>query len=60
MQHGGHQTLMVHMHVAENAGYGQGMGNVWFAATAELTIVRLLGIKVCPAHVVDLFGGQIT
>ena len=42
VQHGGHQALMVHVHVGENIGDRQRMGDVRFTRAAALAIVGLL------------------
>ncbi|MNZ73678.1 hypothetical protein D3C78_921000 [compost metagenome] len=59
MQHRGHQALMVHVHVGEDAGYSQRMGDVGFAAAAALPVMGLLGIEVGSAHQVDLVGAEV-
>ncbi|MCY1456445.1 hypothetical protein D9M71_736660 [compost metagenome] len=51
---------MVHVHVGEDVGYGQRMGDVGFAAAAALPVMGLLGIEVGSAHQVDLVGAEIS
>ena len=59
VQHGGHQALMIHVHVGEDAGHGQRMGHVGFATAAALAIVRLFGVEVGPAYQVDLVMAEV-
>lgn len=44
VQHGGHQALMVHVHVGEDIGDGERVGNVGLAGAAPLAVVGLLGV----------------
>ena len=57
MQHGRHQALMVHMHVGEDVGDRQGMGNVGFAGAPTLAVVGLLGIVEGALDLLDLALG---
>ncbi|MNC14120.1 hypothetical protein D3C75_618860 [compost metagenome] len=59
VQHGGHQALMVHVHVGEDAGDGQRMGDVGFAAAPALAVVGLLGVVVGAADQIDLIRGEV-
>ena len=59
VQHSGHQALMVHVHVGQDAGHGQRVGHVGLAATAALTIVRLFGVEIGPADQIDLVGAEV-
>lgn len=54
VQHRGHQTLMVHVHVGEDIGDRQRVGHVRLAAAAALPVVGLLGVVVGAADQVDL------
>jgi hypothetical protein len=59
VQHRGHQALMVHVHVGEDVGDGERVGDVGFAAAAALAVVGLLGVEVGAADQVDLIRGQV-
>lgn len=59
VQHGRHQTLMVHMHVREDVRYRERMGNVGFATATFLAIVGLFCVKISPLHQIDLGSIQI-
>ncbi len=59
VQQGGHQALGVHVHASENAGYRQRMGNVWFSATAGLTVMGLLGVVISSPHQLRLLQRQV-
>ena len=59
MQHGCHQTLMIHVHVTENIGNSQGVGHIRFATATELAIMGLLRIVISAADAVYLVGCQI-
>ena len=59
VQHGRHKALVVHVHVGEDAGDREGMGDVGFAAAALLAVVRLLGVVVGAPHQRALLRIQI-
>ena len=54
VQHGGHQALMVHVHFLQDAGYGQRVRYVGFAAAAGLAVVGLRRVVVGAPDQVDL------
>jgi len=54
MQHGGHQALMVHVHVGKDVGYRKRVGNVGLAAAAGLPVMSLLGVEIGAPDQVDL------
>ena len=60
VQHSGHQALMVHVHFAENAGYGEGMSDIGVATTTKLTFVGLFRIIIGATYAVDLVLTEIT
>ena len=59
VQHGGHQALMVHVHVGQDAGHGQWVGDVGLATAAELAVVGLLGEVVGALDLVGLIRAQV-
>ena len=60
VQHGGHQALVVHVHVGEDAGDGQWVGYVGFTAAPELPQVGLLGKVIGAFYVIALLRVEIT
>ena len=50
---------MVHVHLNQYAGDRQRMGHIWFAASAELPFMSLLGVVVRSSNAVDLVDLQI-
>ncbi|BBM05322.1 hypothetical protein HAALTHF_10610n [Vreelandella aquamarina] len=58
MQHGGHQALMVHVHVSENISDRQRMGDVRLARAAALAIVGLLSVVEGALDLLDLIRGK--
>ncbi|MNU84592.1 hypothetical protein D3C71_743150 [compost metagenome] len=59
MQHGGHQALMVHVHVGKNIGHGKGMRDVRLAAATALTVMGLFGVEIRSADQVDLVVAEV-
>src|SRR5690606_16479939 len=59
VQHRRHQALVVHVHVGEDAGNGEGMRDVGFAGAPALAGMRLFGVEVGPADQIDLVFGEI-
>ncbi len=59
MQHRGHQALMVHVHVGEDVGYRERMGDVGFTAAPALTVVGLLGVEICTTDQIDLIRAEV-
>tara|TARA_B110000908_G_scaffold130234_1_gene153099 strand:+ start:666 stop:836 length:171 start_codon:yes stop_codon:yes gene_type:complete len=51
---------MVHVHFAENAGYGEGMSDIGVATTTKLTFVGLFRIIIGATYAVDLVLTEIT
>ena len=51
---------MVHVHVGEDVGHGQRVGDVRVPGAAVLPLVRLLGKMVCAYDLGDLIVVQIT
>ena len=50
---------MVHVHVSEDVGYRQRVGDVGLAAAAGLAVMGLLRVEVGAAYQVDLIGLEI-
>ncbi len=50
---------MVHMHGGEDIGDRQGMGNVGFAAAAELPVMGLFRVEVSALDPIDLIGLEV-
>ena len=59
MQHRGHQTLMVHVHVGKNIGHGKRMRDIRLTAAAALAVVGLFGVEVRSADQVDLVLAEV-
>src|SRR5690606_20768826 len=59
MQHRGHQALMVHVHVGEDVGYREGVGDVGFTAAPTLAVMGLLGVEIGTADQVDLVWAEV-
>jgi len=59
MQHRGHQALMVHVHVGEDVGYREGVGDVGFTAAPTLAVMGLFGIEIGAANQVDLVRAEV-
>ena len=59
VQHGGHQALVIHVHVGEDAGDGEGVGDVGLAAAPDLAEMGLLGEIVGATHLLRLVGVQV-
>ena len=59
VQHGGHQAVMVHVHVGEVFRHCQGVGDVGFAGAAFLAVVGLLSVEVGAFYQRDLLGVEI-
>ncbi len=53
------QALMVHVHIGEDIGHRQRVGNVGLTGAPDLPVVRLLGIVIGTAHGVYLFRCQV-
>jgi hypothetical protein len=45
---------MIHVHFAENTGYGEGVGDVGVATTSELTLMGLFRIVIGSTYAVNL------
>ncbi len=50
---------MVHVHIGEDIGHRQRVGNVGLTGAPDLPVVRLLGIVIGTAHGVYLFRCQV-
>jgi hypothetical protein len=48
------------MHFAEDAGYGEGMCNIWLATAPELAIMGLFGVVVSAADEINLLAFQVS
>ena len=59
VQHGRHQALMVHVHVGENGGNRQGVGNVGLAAAAALPFVGLFSVVIGAPYQIHLLRRQV-
>lgn len=59
MQHGRHQTLMVHMHVGKNIRHRKRMRDVRLATAAALAVVGLFGVEIRSADQVDLILAEV-
>ena len=59
MQHRRDQALVIHVHVSEDLGHGQGVRDVGLTAAPALAKVRLLCVEVGALNVVGLFGVEV-
>ena len=59
VQHGGHQALVIHVHVGQNPCDRQRMGNIGLTTAPQLPKVGLLGEVVGAFYLVGLFGAKI-
>ena len=59
MQHGGHEGLVIHVHLAQDARHGQGMMDIGLAARAFLPRVRPGAELIGAPHLLDLMRLQI-
>ncbi len=50
---------MVHVHVGEDVGYRERMGDVGFTAAPALTVVGLLGVKIGTTDQIDLIRAEV-
>ncbi len=59
VQHGGHQALMIHVHVGQVLGHFQGVCDVGLATAAFLAVVGLFGVVIRSPNELYLRGFQI-
>ena len=59
MQDSCSQGLVIHVHVAKNTGYFQGVADIRLAAFAMLTLVRGSAELIGAAYFLDLVGGEV-
>ena len=57
VQHGGHQALMVHVHIGENVRHRQRVGDVRLAGAPPLAVVCLLSVVKGAFDLLDLVRG---
>ena len=50
---------MIHTHISEDMGNGQGMGNIGIATLAHLAFVAFLGKFVGALYAANFFGVEI-
>jgi hypothetical protein len=59
VEHRRHETLVVHVHVGEDARHGEGVSDVGFAGAALLPEMRLFGVVVGAPHLRGLLRIQV-
>jgi hypothetical protein len=59
MQQGGHECLRVQLPFRTLRGHRDRMGDVRFAAVAQLAEMGLVGEAVGAAHLLDVLGAQV-
>jgi hypothetical protein len=59
VQHGSHQGLVIEAHVAQDAGHGNGMGDVGFTTGTHLSLVSITGYHIGLPELLNLLGWQV-
>ena len=59
VQHGSHQGLVIEAHVAQDAGHGNGMGDVGFTTGTHLSLVSITGHHIGLPELLNLLGWQV-